>query len=219
MNKNSVTITFENEKAAQYFATWLCDAGGEDEYSNFMEGVEQEDKEANITAVRFNYWNSPEGKYSHYDIRTECGRLDIPEEGVELDLESKEKSEESLSLKRLAELLSTSTALLEMLETTEPKEEVLTFDTFACSFLDYKLKFKSPLQLHPEKSGQLFYLKYPQLSMSCCGTDLNVLQEDFEEQLGFLWQTYAKECDHKLTKKAQELRYELLKLIEEVPND
>lgn len=80
------------------------------------------------------------------------------------------------------------------------------------------LKLKSPIQITPTFKGKLYYAKLPTLSLFCTGSRLCILKEEIEEHLVFLWDTYAKECDHKLTAKAQELKLRLLELIVEVPN-
>lgn len=79
-NKVTLTITFDNQKALNHFARWLC-GSGEQDYWNWMEMRESED-EGPITAVSFDYWGGSEVSSSAgnefmptNEITTECGRL------------------------------------------------------------------------------------------------------------------------------------------------
>ena len=64
-----LTISFDNEAAAQHFAIWLCESG-EQEYWLWMEYREQKDKKENITALSFDY------DFDKLKVTTKVGRLD-----------------------------------------------------------------------------------------------------------------------------------------------
>lgn len=71
-----IKILFSNKKAAQHFASWLCEAGEQD-YWLWMESCERREG-GNITATSFNY-HGPDGNGKFMKdniIRTSCGRLD-----------------------------------------------------------------------------------------------------------------------------------------------
>jgi hypothetical protein len=84
--KTTISITFDNAKAARHFALWLCDAGEQD-YWTWMEYREQEEK-GNITATSFHYHGEEDlskektdptryGKFMcDNTIRTTTSRLD-----------------------------------------------------------------------------------------------------------------------------------------------
>lgn len=61
-------INFSNEKALNHFMDWLS-GQGEQDYWIWMECREQEDNDAELTAVGFDYSKKNE-------IDTTCGRLD-----------------------------------------------------------------------------------------------------------------------------------------------
>jgi hypothetical protein len=69
-----LTIEFDNERAREHFAKWLCGAGEQD-YWAWMEYRESEEP-GPITAVRFGYHQ--DGKFSSELITTECSRQDDP---------------------------------------------------------------------------------------------------------------------------------------------
>lgn len=71
-----VVIEFENEKAAEHFALWLC-GSGEQHYWDWMEYREDED-EGPITALHFDY-HTPNGGEFGTTIVTKCGRLNEDE--------------------------------------------------------------------------------------------------------------------------------------------
>jgi hypothetical protein len=85
--KTTITIEFDNRRAAHHFAAWLC-GSGEQEYWQWQEYREQDEDKGNITAVEFHYHgvedktkdpDDPE-RYGEFmcdnTIRTTCGRLD-----------------------------------------------------------------------------------------------------------------------------------------------
>lgn len=63
-----ITFEFENKFAAQYFKSWLCELGEQD-YWQWMEYREEEDKNNNITGLDFDYWDGN-------IIKVRCGRMD-----------------------------------------------------------------------------------------------------------------------------------------------
>ena len=64
-----LTITFENQQAADHFKSWLCGAGEQD-YWMWMEYREKEEQ-GPITATSFEY-HEPGGS----TIVATCGRMD-----------------------------------------------------------------------------------------------------------------------------------------------
>ena len=74
----TLKIDFDNEKAREHFALWLCESG-EQMYWEWMEYREQEEA-GPITALQFNYHgpkkDSPNGFLPDGIIRTNCGRQD-----------------------------------------------------------------------------------------------------------------------------------------------
>ena len=71
-SKRKITIEFESDEAAMYFARWLCDAG-EQNYWDWMGYRESEDHRV----VSFDYWGGDDGQFMHdWTIRTECGIKD-----------------------------------------------------------------------------------------------------------------------------------------------
>lgn len=64
----TITVKFDNQKAAEHFQTWLCEQGEQD-YWQWMEYREEEEG-GNITAIYFEY-NFDDGTVS-----TTCSRLD-----------------------------------------------------------------------------------------------------------------------------------------------
>ncbi len=86
VDQNDLVIKFANAKAAEHFATWLCEQGEQD-YWNWMECREQEE-DGDITVTRFCYHgeedkskavNDP-ARYKEFmcdnTIRTVVSRLD-----------------------------------------------------------------------------------------------------------------------------------------------
>lgn len=84
--KCTLTFVFDNERAKELFALWLCDGAGEQQYWEWMEGFEEEE-EGPISVVNFGYHGPEDEQYSKNDrrrykgflydntIRCECGRL------------------------------------------------------------------------------------------------------------------------------------------------
>jgi len=70
--KAKLVIEFDNERAREHFAKWLC-ASGEQDYWSWMR-YRQDEEPGPITVVDFNYHK--DGKFSAGLITTECGRLD-----------------------------------------------------------------------------------------------------------------------------------------------
>ena len=66
---NVLKIEFDNEKALNHFASWLCESG-EQSYWQWME-CREEEEDGNITATRFWYH-----RLANQTIETVCGRLD-----------------------------------------------------------------------------------------------------------------------------------------------
>lgn len=64
--KHTLTIEFDNEEAAEHFASWLCESG-EQSYWDWME-VREEEEDGDITAVSFDYCGGTK-------IVAACGRL------------------------------------------------------------------------------------------------------------------------------------------------
>ncbi len=87
MNKNKkilLKIEFDSQEALNHFASWLCGVG-EQGYWNWMECAESEEegKQRDITAVKFDYFQEfarGKGSYGEFmednTIRTICSRLD-----------------------------------------------------------------------------------------------------------------------------------------------
>ena len=84
-----LTIEFDNEKALEHFACWLCESG-EQSYWGWMESRECEEETPNMTATSLKYCAEDEslprndkkryGKWLEDNtIRTVCGRLDKEE--------------------------------------------------------------------------------------------------------------------------------------------
>ena len=81
-----IVIKFSSKKAADHFASWLCESG-EQQYWDWMEYREQEES-GNITATSFHYHGEEDESKDQDDpkrygkfmcdntIRTTCGRLD-----------------------------------------------------------------------------------------------------------------------------------------------
>lgn len=80
-----LVFEFDNEKALELFASWLCEAGEQD-YWQWME-YREEEEEGPITVTQFIYHAEDKSKakndparYGRFlaerIIRTECGRLD-----------------------------------------------------------------------------------------------------------------------------------------------
>jgi hypothetical protein len=65
---STLTIHFDNPQAARYFKLFLSRIG-EQEYFEFMNAREFDDKSPSITATRFHYHGGSE-------ILTVCGRMD-----------------------------------------------------------------------------------------------------------------------------------------------
>jgi hypothetical protein len=85
--KATITIEFDNKKAAIGFAEWLC-GSGEQDYWNYQECREEDEPKGNITATIFHYHGPEDETKAQNDlkrygkfmcdniIRTTCGRLD-----------------------------------------------------------------------------------------------------------------------------------------------
>jgi hypothetical protein len=81
-----ISIEFDNKKAANHFASWLCGAG-ELDYWDWMQYREEEES-GNITALDFHYHGLEDETKAEDDkaryhgfmcdntIRTTCGRMD-----------------------------------------------------------------------------------------------------------------------------------------------
>jgi ribosomal protein S27AE len=81
-----LTIEFDNQEAAEHFASWLC-GQGEQDYWMWMECREREE-DGDITATSFHYHGVEDetkaqddpSRYGEFmadnTIRTTCGRLD-----------------------------------------------------------------------------------------------------------------------------------------------
>lgn len=84
---SDITIKFANQKAAECFATWLCEAGEQD-YWEWMKYHEEETEDKDITVLKFEYHaildrsksDDDPTKYGEFladnTIRTNLGRLD-----------------------------------------------------------------------------------------------------------------------------------------------
>jgi hypothetical protein len=84
--ETTIQIKFANAKAARHFALWLCE-GGEQDYWNWME-VREEEEKGDITAIEFHYHGEEDESKATDDpkrygefmcdniIRTTVGRLD-----------------------------------------------------------------------------------------------------------------------------------------------
>lgn len=68
---SSLMLKFENPRAAYYFKLWLCELGEQD-YWDWMNIRESEERNGSITGCRFDY-------HQKGDIPIECGRLDEDE--------------------------------------------------------------------------------------------------------------------------------------------
>jgi hypothetical protein len=85
--KTTITIEFDNKKAAEHWASWLCGAGEQD-YWDYMRYREEDEEKDNITVISFHYHGSEDETKAQDDaaryggfmcdntIRTICGRMD-----------------------------------------------------------------------------------------------------------------------------------------------
>lgn len=85
VKETTIQIKFSNDKAAGYFASWLCNSG-EQQYWEWMENAE-EMEDGDITAVNFHYHGKEDETKATNDptrygefmcdnvIRTTCGRI------------------------------------------------------------------------------------------------------------------------------------------------